>query len=99
MTTSKNYTKNNFIEQLSKKTGFSKNISKKIINDLLKILTQNLLEGKFVLKNLGVFKIIQKKQRIGRNPKTKEQKVISSRDVVLFKASKYFKDLVNSKND
>jgi len=38
-------------------------------------------------------------KRIGRNPKTKEEKTISDRDVVLFKASKEFKDLVNSKND
>ncbi|WP_415272518.1 HU family DNA-binding protein [Candidatus Pelagibacter sp. Uisw_121] len=40
-----------------------------------------------------------KKSRIGRNPKTKEQTTITSRDVVLFRASKEFKDLVNSKND
>jgi|TARA_B100001059_G_C17306158_1_gene319786 integration host factor subunit alpha len=95
MTTSKNYTKNNFIEQLSKKTGFSKNISKKIINDLLKILTQNLLEGKFVLKNLGVFKIIQKKQRIGRNPKTKEEFIINARKSLTFSASKKISDFLN----
>ena len=95
MTTSKNYTKNNFIEQLSKKTGFSKNISKKIINDLLKILTQNLLEGKFVLKNLGVFKIIQKKQRIGRNPKTKEEFIINARKSLTFSGSKKISDFLN----
>ena len=95
MTTSKNYTKNNFIEQLSKKTGFSKNISKKIINDLLKILTQNLLEGKFVLKNLGVFKIIQKKQRIGRNPKTKEEFIINARKSLTFSASKKISNFLN----
>ena len=95
MTTSKNYTKNNFIEQLSKNTGFSKNISKKIINDLLKILTQNLLEGKFVLKNLGVFKIIQKKQRIGRNPKTKEEFIINARKSLTFSASKKISDFLN----
>ena len=40
-----------------------------------------------------------KKSRIGRNPKTKELKTISNRDVVLFKASNEFKDLINSKND
>jgi integration host factor subunit alpha len=95
MTTSENYTKNNFIEQLSKNTCFSKNISKKIINDLLKILTQNLLEGKFVLKNLGVFKIIQKKQRIGRNPKTKEEFIINARKSLTFSASKKISDFLN----
>jgi integration host factor subunit alpha len=51
------------------------------------------------LSKFGTFSIRAKKSRIGRNPKTKEQKVISDRDVVLFKASKEFKDLVNTKND
>ena len=50
------------------------------------------------LSNFGTFTIRSKKSRIGRNPKTKEPKIISDRDVVLFKASKVFKDLVNSKN-
>ncbi|MDC0433643.1 HU family DNA-binding protein [Pelagibacteraceae bacterium] len=95
MSTSKNYTKSIFIEQLSKKTGFSKNISKKLINDLLKILTQNLLEGKFVLKNFGVFKIIQKKQRIGRNPKTKEEFIINARKSLTFSASKKISNFLN----
>ena len=40
-----------------------------------------------------------KKRRIGRNPKTKEEKTISERNVVLFKASKEFKNLVNLKDD
>ena len=98
MTTSKNYTKNNFIEQLSKKTGFPKNLSKKLINDLLVILKQNLLKGNFVLKNFGIFKIIEKKQRIGRNPKTKEQFVISARKSLTFSASKKISDFLNKKN-
>ena len=58
----KNFTKNDLIKLLSIKTGFSKNISKKLIDDLLYILIQNLLEGKLVLKNFGVFKIIKKKK-------------------------------------
>ena len=49
----KNFTKNDLIKLLSIKTGFSKNISKKLIDDLLYILIQNLLEGKLVLKNFG----------------------------------------------
>ena len=56
-------------------------------------------EKKLKLSKFGTFSIRSKKSRIGRNPKTKEQKTISDRDVVLFKASKEFKDLVNSKND
>jgi len=80
--------------------GFSKNISENLINDFLITITENLkIEKKLKLSKFGTFSIRTKKSRIGRNPKTKEQKTISNRDVVLFKASKEFKDLVNSKND
>ena len=51
------------------------------------------------MSKFGTFSIRSKKSRIGRNPLTKEKKMISDRDVVLFKASKEFKDLINTKND
>ena len=80
--------------------GFSKNISENLINDFLIKIKENLkIEKKLKLSKFGTFSIRTKKSRIGRNPKTKEQKTISDRDVVLFKASNEFKDLVNSKND
>jgi|TARA_Y100000389_G_scaffold188687_1_gene211548 integration host factor subunit alpha len=91
----KNFTKNDLIKLLSIKTGFSKNISKKLIDDLLYILIQNLLEGKLVLKNFGVFKIIKKKKRIGRNPKTKEEFIINARKSLTFLPSKQMSDLLN----
>ena len=80
--------------------GFSKNISENLIDDFLTTIKENLkTEKKLKLSKFGTFSIRSKKSRIGRNPKTKEQKTISDRDVVLFKVSKEFKDLVNSKND
>ena len=51
------------------------------------------------LSRFGTFSIRQKKSRIGRNPKTKEKKMISSRDVVLFKPSKEFKEFINLKDN
>ena len=80
--------------------GFSKSISENLIDDFLITITDNLKnEKKLKLSKFGTFSIRTKKSRIGRNPKTKELKTISNRDVVLFKASNEFKDLVNSKND
>ena len=80
--------------------GFSKNISENIIDDFFMTIIENLKnEKKLKLSKFGTFLLRSKKSRIGRNPKTKEKKIISDRDVVLFKASKDFKDLVNSKND
>ena len=95
-----NLTKKDLVNSVYMQIGFSKNISENLIDDFLSTITENLKnEKKLKLSKFGTFSIRTKKSRIGRNPKTKEQKIISDRDVVLFKASKEFKDLVNSKND
>ena len=95
-----NLTKKDLISSVYMQIGFSKNISENLIDDFLAIIKENLKdERKLKLSKFGTFSIRSKKSRIGRNPKTKEVKTISNRNVVLFKASKEFKDLVNSKND
>ena len=95
-----NLTKKDLINSVYMQIGFSKNISENLIDDLLATITENLKNEKILkLSKFGTFLVRSKKSRIGRNPKTKEQKTISNRNVVLFKASKEFKDLVNSKND
>jgi|TARA_B110000037_G_scaffold128914_1_gene146428 integration host factor subunit alpha len=95
-----NLTKKDLINSVYMQIGFSKNISENLIDDFLATIKENLKnEKKLKLSKFGTFSIRSKKSRIGRNPKTKEQKTISNRDVVLFKASKEFKDLVNSTND
>ena len=94
-----NLTKKDLINSIYMQIGFSKSISENLIDDFLSTILENLKnEKKLKLSKFGTFSIRSKKSRIGRNPKTKEQKTISDRDVVLFKASKEFKDLVNSKN-
>ena len=57
------------------------------------------INKKLKISKFGTFSVRSKKKRIGRNPLTKEKKVISDRNVVLFKPSKEFKDLVNSTKD
>ena len=94
-----NFKKLNLINIISRKTGFSKNFSKKLIDDILQIVSLKISRGDTNLKNLGTFKILNKKKRIGRNPKTKEEKKISERKVVLFKPSKEFKEFINIKTD
>jgi integration host factor subunit alpha len=95
-----NLVKKDLINSVYMQIGFSKNISENLIDDFLTTIIENLIvEKKLKLSKFGTFSIRSKKSRIGRNPKTKEKKTISDRDVVLFKASKEFKDLVNSKND
>jgi len=95
-----NLTKKDLINSVYMQIGFSKNISENLIDDFLTTIIENLQnEKKLKLSKFGTFSIRNKKSRMGRNPLTKEQKTISQRNVVLFKASKEFKDLVNSRND
>ena len=95
-----NLTKKDLINAVYMQIGFSKNISENLIDDFLLTILENLKnEKKLKLSKFGTFSVRNKKSRIGRNPLTKEKKTISDRNVVLFKASKEFKDLVNSKND
>ena len=95
-----NLTKKDLINAVYMQIGFSKNISENLIDDFLLMIIKNLKEEKKIkMSKFGTFSIRSKKSRIGRNPLTKEKKMISDRDVVLFKASKEFKDLINSKND
>ena len=97
---STNLTKKDLINSIYMQIGFSKKISENLIDDFFLTIIDNLkTEKKVKISNFGTFSIRNKKSRVGRNPKTKEKKIISNRNVVLFKASKEFKDLVNSKND
>jgi integration host factor subunit alpha len=95
-----NLTKKELVNSIYMQLGFSKKISENLIGDFLSTILENLIkEKKLKLSKFGTFSVRDKKSRIGRNPLTKEKKIISDRKVVLFKASKEFKDLVNSKND
>ena len=95
-----NLTKKDLVNAVYMQIGFSKSISENLIDDFLLMIIKNLKEEKKIkMSKFGTFSIRSKKSRIGRNPLTKEEKVITDRDVILFKPSKEFKDLVNSKND
>ena len=69
------------------------------MTNFISFLRKQPKEKKLKLSKFGTFTIREKKSRIGRNTKTKETKMISRRDVVLFKPSKEFKDFVNLKDN
>ena len=91
-----NFTKKDFIKSLSEKSGFSLNLSKKLINDFLDVLIHNIKSNNLLLKNIGTFKLIKKKQRLGRNPKTKKEFIIYSRISLSFQPSKKILNKLNS---
>ena len=94
-----NLTKKDIVNSIYMQLGFSKKILDLILEDVLEIIIKSLKNNKKVkISNFGTFEIRYKKERKGRNPKTKEAKIISKRNVVLFKPSKDFKEFINQEN-
>ena len=93
----KNFTRKNLSNTVHQNLGFSKNISSLIIDDFFESLVSELVKfNKIKISSFGTFKIISKKERIGRNPKTKLEAKISARKVVKFKPSMLFKNKLNN---
>ena len=91
-----NLTKRDLVNLVYMQLGFSKQISENLIDDFLSTIVFNIKnEKKLKLSKFGTFSVRSKKSRVGRNPKTKEEKTISERNVVLFKPSKDFKEFIN----
>ena len=75
--------------------GFSKIISENIVNDIFYIIMSSFKENeKIKITSFGTFIKKRKNERMGRNPKTKKKQIISARNVITFKASKFFKDKI-----
>ena len=66
-----NLTKNHIAKNLSKKTGFSLNFSKKLINDYVQILSNYLINENLKIQDIGVFKLIKKKRKNRKKPENK----------------------------
>ena len=81
-----NLTKKDIVNSIYMQIGFSKKISETLLEDIFELILNNLIEDKKVkIAKFGTFELRKKKERIGRNPKTKENKIISARNVILFK--------------
>ena len=89
----KNLKNIDIVNNLRNSTGFASNLSKKLIDDLIEIIIQSIKSGHLNLKNIGTFKVINKNQRIGRNPKTNEEFIITSRNSLSYTPSKNIKEL------
>ena len=93
-----NLTKKEIINSIYMQIGFSKKISENLLEDVLQLILKNIiLEKKVKISKFGTFILRKKKERVGRNPKTKETKIISQRNVILFKPSKEFKEFINDR--
>ena len=93
----KNFTRKDLSNNIFKELGFSKNFSLEIVDNFFETLVQHLVKfNKLKISSFGTFEVISKKERIGRNPKTKVLAKITSRKVVKFKPSLLFKKKINN---
>jgi len=89
-------TRQSLADLVYKELGISKVEASNFIDDIFDLMSVELeKKNKVKIANFGAFNIREKKQRIGRNPKTKVDKVISSRTVITFKPSKVLKNKIN----
>tara|TARA_B100000989_G_scaffold190860_1_gene143757 strand:- start:499 stop:801 length:303 start_codon:yes stop_codon:yes gene_type:complete len=93
-----NISRDEIAEALKSEFGFNRKLCLDIVSDIIEIIIDGLQNDKIVkIHNFGTFKLNNKRSRIGRNPKTKEEFNISSRNVITFKASKILLKYINSK--
>jgi DNA-binding protein HU-beta len=89
-------TKAELIAQVAEETGLTKAAAKGVIEATLGHITKVIKkEGRFALVGLGVFEVVKRKKRKGRNPRTNEPMTIKAYKTVKFRAAKALKDSVN----
>ena len=93
----KNFTRKDISYKIYQKLGFSKNISSEIVDDFFESVVSELVKSNEIkISSFGTLKVINKKERIGRNPKTRIEAKISARKVVKFRPSSILKNKLNS---
>tara|TARA_Y100000816_G_scaffold292150_1_gene286087 strand:+ start:1598 stop:1927 length:330 start_codon:yes stop_codon:yes gene_type:complete len=95
----KTTTRSSLSEAVFKNVGLSRNESAALVDSVFGEILKSLIHGDDVkISSFGTFVVRQKKERIGRNPKTGQEVPITARSVVTFRASNVLKSKVNSKN-
>lgn len=88
-------TKKEFIDLIAEKTSLSQVESSQFMKNMIEIIAKELKKGEHVkIHGFGTFTAKDKKSRIGRNPKTKEEYVISARKSISFKVSNSLRSIV-----
>ena len=95
-----NITRDSIAKFIHQEFGLTKIDCNDFVNDLIEEIISGLIAHKLVkIHNFGTFKIKNKKKRIGRNPKTKEDIMIPSRNVISFRISKNSLNIINKNLD
>ena len=97
MTSLDNITRVHIAESIHNEFGLPKKDCIDFVSDIIDIIIDGLQNSnKVKIHNFGTFIVRNKKSRIGRNPKTKEEVMIDERKVISFKASKNVLKYLNS---
>ena len=89
-------TRADLTESVYRNIGLSRNESSDLVEAVLEEICACLEAGKEVkLSSFGTFSVQSKNERVGRNPKTGIEAVITSRRVLSFRPSHILKDLVD----
>ena len=92
-----NVTRNEIAEAIFNEIGLSRSECNDFVDDIIDLLINGIVNDKFVkIAGFGSFKLRFKKERQGRNPKTKEPAIITSRYVILFRVSQSLKEKLNN---
>ena len=92
----KTWTKNDLVETIQSEIGISLSDSSKIFEEIIEEILFSLENGNDVkISNFGTFSIKKKNSRIGRNPKTGDEKEITARNVISFYPSKNMKNKIS----
>ena len=95
----KTTTRSTLSEAVFKNVGLSRNESANLVDSVFSEILTSLIKGDDVkISSFGTFIVRNKKERIGRNPKTGDEVPITARSVVTFRASNLLKSKVNVKN-
>ena len=87
--------KTELVAAMATKSGLSKKDVEKALKAFEEVVTEELQAGgKVQLTGFGTFEVIERKERIGRNPKTNEEMPIPASKSPKFKAGKLLKDAV-----
>ena len=96
--TGKNVTRVDLYAAIYERSNLSRSASVEMVELVLQEITDTLMQGEPVkLSSFGSFLVRNKKERIGRNPKTGTEVPISPRRVVVFKPSAVMKQRINAK--
>ena len=86
-------------DALVREVGLSRHESMQLVDDVLDHVSNALADGENVkITSFGTFFCKQKKERVGRNPKTGIEAPINARKVVTFKPSEIMKEKINKGN-